>query len=64
MQKMGRKKLTIKTLPSSSQRNAKFNTRIGGLTKKAQELTVLCDVPHLLLAFSTSGKPTVSLGKR
>jgi SRF-type transcription factor (DNA-binding and dimerisation domain) len=61
---MGRKKITIKALQTPSERKATFTNRVKGVVKKAQELSTLCDVPHLLIAFSTTGKPTFSVGKR
>ncbi|XP_052171971.1 agamous-like MADS-box protein AGL30 isoform X2 [Diospyros lotus] len=60
---MGRVKLKIKRLESSSSRLTTYSKRKNGLIKKASELSVLCDVDVILIMFSPSGKPVLWKGK-
>lgn len=61
---MGRVKLKIKRLESSSNRQITFAKRKNGITKKAKELAILCDIDIILLMFSPSGKPSAYFGER
>lgn len=61
---MGRVKLKIKRLESSSNRQVTYSKRRTGIIKKAKELAILCDIDIVLLMFSPTGKPTVFLGER
>ncbi|XP_031400245.1 MADS-box protein FLOWERING LOCUS C-like isoform X2 [Punica granatum] len=53
---MGRKKLAMKQIEDKSKRLVTFSKRRSGLIKKANQLSVLCDVDIALLVFSSSGK--------
>lgn len=59
---MGRVKLKIRRLESSSNRQVTYSKRRSGILKKAKELSVLCDIDIILLMFSPSGKPTIFRG--
>lgn len=61
---MGRVKLKIMRLESSSNRQVTYSKRRTGIIKKAKELAILCDIDIVLLMFSTTGKPTLFLGER
>ncbi|KAL5559685.1 hypothetical protein UlMin_035896 [Ulmus minor] len=53
---MGRGKIEIKRIESSSNRQVTYSKRKGGLLKKAQEISVLCDAKVSLIIFGgTSG---------
>nr|AGV28072.1 APETALA3/PISTILLATA-like protein 2 [Welwitschia mirabilis] len=56
---MGRGKIEIKRIESSSSRQVTFNKRRNGLTKKARELSILCDAQVALIIFSNTGKHDV-----
>ncbi|KAL3511456.1 hypothetical protein ACH5RR_030857 [Cinchona calisaya] len=53
---MGRRKVEIKKIEDKSSRQVTFSKRRKGMMKKAQELSVLCDVDVAVLVFSTRGK--------
>ncbi|KAL7094006.1 hypothetical protein ACP275_11G074100 [Erythranthe tilingii] len=53
---MGRKKLEIKRIEENSARMVCFSKRRSGLIKKANELSVLCDVDVAAIIFSKRGK--------
>lgn len=53
---MGRVKLRIKRIENTTSRQVTFSKRRNGLTKKAYELSVLCDVDVALIMFSPSGR--------
>ncbi|GAA0149014.1 MADS box transcription factor [Lithospermum erythrorhizon] len=59
---MGRARLKIQRLESYSNRQITFSKRRVGLVKKAEEISVLCDVDIILLMFSPSGKPILFSG--
>ncbi|OIV99990.1 hypothetical protein TanjilG_26328 [Lupinus angustifolius] len=61
---MGRVKLKIKKLESTSNRQVTYSKRKSGILKKAKELSILCDIPIALLMFSPTGKPTLLQGER
>ncbi|KAJ4841037.1 hypothetical protein Tsubulata_009373 [Turnera subulata] len=61
---MGRVKLKIKRLESSSNRQVTYSKRRSGILKKAKELSILCDIDIVLLMFSPTGKPTLFHGER
>ncbi|KAL2935209.1 Agamous-like MADS-box protein AGL65 [Bienertia sinuspersici] len=61
---MGRVKLKIKRLESSSNRQVTYSKRRTGIIKKAKELAILCDIDIVLLMFSPTGKPTLFRGER
>ncbi|XP_073226838.1 agamous-like MADS-box protein AGL65 isoform X3 [Cicer arietinum] len=61
---MGRVKLKIKKLESTSNRHVTYSKRKSGILKKAKELSILCDIDILLLMFSPTGKPTLLQGER
>ncbi|KAK9119219.1 hypothetical protein Scep_017312 [Stephania cephalantha] len=60
---MGRVKLKIKRIESSSNRQITYSKRKTGIVKKTKELSILCDIDAILLMFSPSGKPTLCLGE-
>ncbi|XP_077230844.1 agamous-like MADS-box protein AGL30 [Tasmannia lanceolata] len=60
---MGRLKLKIERLESYKARQTAYTKRKIGFTKKASELSVLCDVDVALVMFSPTGKPTTFVGK-
>lgn len=60
---MGRVKLKIRKLENSSGRQATYSKRNNGLVKKANELSILCDIDIALLMFSPTGKPTLFKGQ-
>ncbi|KAK1376464.1 agamous-like MADS-box protein AGL30 [Heracleum sosnowskyi] len=60
---MGRVKLKIQKLENSTGRQSTYSKRKNGLTKKAKELAILCDIDLVLLMFSPSGKPSVYKGQ-
>ncbi|KAK9164275.1 hypothetical protein Syun_005177 [Stephania yunnanensis] len=53
---MGRGKIEIKRIENSSNRQVTYSKRRAGITKKARELTVLCDAQLSLIMFSATGK--------
>lgn len=53
---MGRGKIRICRIESSSSRQVTFTKRCGGLKKKAKELSILCDAEVGLIIFSSKGK--------
>uniref|UniRef100_A0A0D3HPL8 MADS-box domain-containing protein n=2 Tax=Oryza TaxID=4527 RepID=A0A0D3HPL8_9ORYZ len=59
---MGRVKLKIKKLENSSGRHVTYSKRRSGILKKAKELSILCDIPLILLMFSPNDKPTICVG--
>ncbi|ESQ27709.1 hypothetical protein EUTSA_v10019839mg [Eutrema salsugineum] len=59
---MGRVKLMMKRLESSSNRKVTYSKRRSGILKKAKELSILCDIDIVLLMFSPSGRPTIFHG--
>ncbi|XP_057952801.1 agamous-like MADS-box protein AGL65 isoform X2 [Malania oleifera] len=61
---MGRVKLKIKRLESTSNRQVTYSKRRNGILKKARELSILCDIDIVLLMFSPTGKSTVFRGDR
>ncbi|XP_010539974.1 PREDICTED: agamous-like MADS-box protein AGL65 isoform X2 [Tarenaya hassleriana] len=60
---MGRVKLKIKRLESTSNRQVTYSKRRSGILKKAKELSILCDIDIVLLMFSPTGKPTLFHGE-
>ncbi|KAM7269154.1 hypothetical protein ACFE04_024651 [Oxalis oulophora] len=61
---MGRVKLKIKRLENTNGRQATYAKRKHGIMKKANELSILCDIDIILLMFSPTGKPSLCTGKR
>ncbi|XVF43138.1 hypothetical protein PTKIN_Ptkin02bG0016500 [Pterospermum kingtungense] len=61
---MGRVKLKIKKLENTNGRQATYAKRKHGIMKKANELSILCDVEIILLMFSPTNKPSLCIGKR
>lgn len=61
---MGRVKLKIKRLENPNGRLATYAKRKNGIMKKANELSILCDVDIILLMFSPSGQPSLCKGKQ
>ncbi|KAJ7956411.1 Agamous-like MADS-box protein [Quillaja saponaria] len=61
---MGRVKLKIKRLESTSNRQVTYSKRRNGILKKAKELSILCDIDIILLMFSPTGRPTLLQGER
>lgn len=62
--RMGRVKLKIKRLENTNGRQATYAKRKNGIMKKANELSVLCDIDIVLLMFSPTGKPSLCWGMR
>lgn len=60
---MGRVKLKIKRLENTNGRQATYAKRKHGIMKKANELSILCDIDIILLMFSPTGKPSLCSGK-
>ncbi|KAG8638909.1 agamous-like MADS-box protein AGL65 isoform X3 [Manihot esculenta] len=60
---MGRVKLKIKRLESTSNRQVTYSKRRNGILKKAKELSILCDIDIALLMFSPTGRPTLYQGE-
>ncbi|KAL7258559.1 hypothetical protein ACSBR1_004646 [Camellia fascicularis] len=56
---MGRVKLKIKRLESTSNQQVTYSRRRNGILKKAKELFILCDIDIVLLMFSPTGKSTL-----
>ncbi|KAF5934481.1 hypothetical protein HYC85_030652 [Camellia sinensis] len=56
---MGRVKLKIKRLKSTSNQQVTYLRRRNGIFKKAKELSILCDIDIVLLMFSPTGKATL-----
>ncbi|KAL3851426.1 hypothetical protein ACJIZ3_013308 [Penstemon smallii] len=54
--KIGRGKIEIKRIESTTNRQVTFCKRRNGLLKKAYELSVLCDAEVALIVFSTRGR--------
>ncbi|KZV23306.1 hypothetical protein F511_02207 [Dorcoceras hygrometricum] len=61
---MGRVKLKIQRLENLSSRQVTYGKRRAGILKKAQEISVLCDIDIILLMFSPTGKPSIFRGPR
>ncbi|KAF5443346.1 hypothetical protein F2P56_035907 [Juglans regia] len=61
---MGRVKLKIKRLENTNGRQATYAKRKNGIMKKANELSILCDIDIILLMFSPTGKPSLCRGMR
>ncbi|KAL3640570.1 hypothetical protein CASFOL_015538 [Castilleja foliolosa] len=61
---MGRVKLKIQRLESLSSRQVTYGKRRAGILKKAQEISVLCDIHIILIMFSPTGKPSIFCGQR
>uniref|UniRef100_A0A7N1A293 MADS-box domain-containing protein n=1 Tax=Kalanchoe fedtschenkoi TaxID=63787 RepID=A0A7N1A293_KALFE len=53
---MGRGKVELKRIEDKSSRQVTFSKRKSGLMKKANELSVLCDVDVAVFIFSSKGK--------
>ncbi|XAR54408.1 hypothetical protein NMG60_11029520 [Bertholletia excelsa] len=53
---MGRGKIEMKRIENANSRQVTFSKRRAGLMKKAQELSILCDVEVAVIIFSNSGK--------
>jgi hypothetical protein len=53
---MGRGKVELKRIEDKSSRQVTFSKRRSGLMKKAQELSILCDVDVALFIFSGRGR--------
>lgn len=62
--RMGRVKLKIKKLENTNGRQATFAKRKNGILKKANELSILCDIDLILLMFSPAGKASLCCGHR
>ncbi|XP_038692664.1 agamous-like MADS-box protein AGL30 isoform X1 [Tripterygium wilfordii] len=60
---MGRVKLKIKRLENTNGRQATYAKRKHGIMKKANELSILCDIDIILLMFSPTEKPSLCQGK-
>ncbi|GFY92751.1 AGAMOUS-like 67 [Actinidia rufa] len=60
---MGRVKLKVERLETSANRRATYSKRKNGLVKKANELSVLCDIDLFLVLFSPSDKTVVWTGR-
>ncbi|XP_059655838.1 agamous-like MADS-box protein AGL30 isoform X2 [Cornus florida] len=60
---MGRVKLKIKRLENINGRQSTYAKRKNGIIKKANELSILCDIDIVLIMFSPSGKPTICKAK-
>ncbi|XP_040988947.1 agamous-like MADS-box protein AGL65 [Juglans microcarpa x Juglans regia] len=60
---MGRAKLSIKRLESTSNRQVTYSKRRHGILKKARELAILCNIDLVLLMFSPTGRPTLCQGE-
>lgn len=54
--KMGRGKIVIRRIDSTTSRQVTFSKRKNGLLKKARELSILCDAEVGLFIFSSTGK--------
>ncbi|RXI08599.1 hypothetical protein DVH24_022743 [Malus domestica] len=61
--RMGRVKLKIKGLENTNGRQATYAKRKNGIMKKANELSILCDIDIVLLMFSPTGKPSLCNGE-
>uniref|UniRef100_A0A7N0ZVI5 Uncharacterized protein n=1 Tax=Kalanchoe fedtschenkoi TaxID=63787 RepID=A0A7N0ZVI5_KALFE len=53
---MGRGKIEIKRIENATNRMVTFSKRRTGITKKAKEITVLCDAKVSLIIFASNGK--------
>lgn len=53
---MGRGKIAIERIGSTTNRQVTFSKRCGGLMKKARELAILCDADLALIVFSSTGR--------
>lgn len=60
---MGRVKLPMKRIESTTNRQVTYSKRRNGLIKKAYELSVLCDIDIALVMFSPSGRLSQFSGK-
>jgi len=54
--KAGRKKIEIKKIEKSTNKQVTFSKRRTGLFKKASELCILCDVSVAIIVFSPAEK--------
>ncbi|CAN6547695.1 unnamed protein product [Malus baccata var. baccata] len=61
--RMGRVKLKIKGLENTNGRQATYAKRKNGIMKKANELSILCDIDIVLLMFSPTRKPSLCNGE-
>ncbi|RWW63303.1 hypothetical protein BHE74_00029517 [Ensete ventricosum] len=61
---MGRVKVKIKRLDNSNSRQVTYSKRKTGVTKKAKELYILCDIDLVLFMFAPNGMPTICVGDR
>nr|AAQ16200.1 putative Apetala1-like MADS-box transcription factor [Crocus sativus] len=53
---MGRGRVELKRIENTINRQVTFSKRRGGLLKKANEISVLCDADVAIIIFSTKGK--------
>ncbi|PHT48010.1 hypothetical protein CQW23_12218, partial [Capsicum baccatum] len=53
---MGRGKVELRRTENKTNRQVTFSKRRGGLVKKAQEISVLCDAEVALIIFSHNAK--------
>nr|AXR70634.1 MADS-box 12 [Momordica dioica] len=60
---MGRVKLQIKRIESTTNRQVTYSKRRNGLIKKAYELSILCDIDIALIMFSPSGRASQFSGE-
>lgn len=56
LKKMGRGKIEIKRIENTTNRMVTFSKRRTGMTKKAKEISVLCDAKVSLIIFANNGK--------
>ncbi|KAI5354386.1 hypothetical protein L3X38_007281 [Prunus dulcis] len=61
---MGRVKLQIKMIETTTNRQVTYSKRRNGLMKKAYEISVLCDVDVALIMFSPSGRLSLFSGNK
>ncbi|KAJ1693793.1 hypothetical protein LUZ63_010491 [Rhynchospora breviuscula] len=59
---MGKNKIKIEKIETEHGRKVTYKNRIGGLVKKAKELSILCDVPVLLVTASPNDVFTATVG--
>ncbi|KAI3847825.1 hypothetical protein MKW92_034977, partial [Papaver armeniacum] len=55
---MGRAKLEIKKIKEHGHRQGVYTNRKSGVVKKADELSILCNIDVALTMFSPAGRPT------
>ncbi|KAJ3687476.1 hypothetical protein LUZ61_016640 [Rhynchospora tenuis] len=60
---MGKNKIKIEKIETTKGRKETYKNRIGGLVKKAKELSILCDVPVLLVTASPNDEFTLTVGQ-